>query len=487
MECSSRWDLISRTQLIKGPWTIEEDRKLLEWVKNNGPKKWPGCSDFITGRSGKQCRERWYNTLNPNVKKGGWTAEEDFLIFKFFSEFGSRWSLIASKFSGRTENSIKNRFYSTLRRFSLNDKKAIISNRNGSNEPDANNIQNINNNYNNSTEELMKFFDKAFTEKRRIYFQNSSSDNQESSLAITNKGSVANNLIKNNKKLKKNEGKKTLKKQDLKLPNKDNKKPLELQKLDINNKKKHDNNTNSHTNNSNNKLKEINIPGNILENKNEESKLLSKKRLKDNSPNLNKSENIKLRNNQNQNKKCPVITTLLEETSFPNKPINNSIDFNDFNDCHFNFPLNNRLSMLTSEEDISNKKYLDDKILKNDKIDSDKHIKAEDLYLSISMPDIPIDEGDIHNHLTEYALSFEKTGQYTIENMNNLYDQLNNLENILLTTKQEIFKLNEVTTSDATNQTKPLLNLDLNPSDTKQANVELCSKKRSNARKNKAT
>ena len=60
-----------------GPWQEEEDEKLLEWVKNNGPCKWSICAENIQGRSGKQCRERWFNNLNPNVKKGGWTQQED--------------------------------------------------------------------------------------------------------------------------------------------------------------------------------------------------------------------------------------------------------------------------------------------------------------------------------------------------------------------------------------------------------------------------
>lgn len=112
--------------------------------------KWTSCSDFLSGRSGKQCRERWFNTLNPNVKKGGWTPEEDFLIFKFFSEFGSKWSLIASKFPGRTENSVKNRFYSTLRRISLDKKKNLFGEKknvnNVSNGNNGNVVNNINNN-----------------------------------------------------------------------------------------------------------------------------------------------------------------------------------------------------------------------------------------------------------------------------------------------------------------------------------------------------
>lgn len=211
MQCLHRWNKILKPGLVKGPWTIEEDRKLLEWVKINGPTKWTSCSDFISGRSGKQCRERWYNTLNPNVKKGGWTPEEDFLIFKFFSEFGSKWSLIASKFPGRTENSVKNRFYSTLRRISLDKKKILfnekknvniikskLSNNAINNEYNPNELDNINNNDNSNClsnpvlnndclnmnnpssnlEELMKYLPQAFAEKTQIYLQYKKNEGQ---------------------------------------------------------------------------------------------------------------------------------------------------------------------------------------------------------------------------------------------------------------------------------------------------------------------
>jgi hypothetical protein len=123
VQCLHRWTKILQPGLTKGPWSIEEDRKLMLWVKKEGPNKWTTCAEYIKGRSGKQCRERWLNTLNPNVKKGNWEPEEDYLIFKLFSQFGSQWSKINMYFDKRTENSIKNRFYSTLRRINAEKKK----------------------------------------------------------------------------------------------------------------------------------------------------------------------------------------------------------------------------------------------------------------------------------------------------------------------------------------------------------------------------
>ena len=82
IQCLHRWTKILKPGLVKGPWTREEDQKLVDWVKTEGPTKWAQASLVIEGRSGKQCRERWFNNLSPQVKKGNWTVEEDDIIFK---------------------------------------------------------------------------------------------------------------------------------------------------------------------------------------------------------------------------------------------------------------------------------------------------------------------------------------------------------------------------------------------------------------------
>ena len=116
IQCLHRWSKILKPGLVKGPWSAQEDLALRNWVESQGPTKWSHCSKHIEGRSGKQCRERWFNILNPNVKKGEWTGEEDAVIFQMFQAKGPKWTLIAQCLEGRTENSIKNRFYSTLRK-----------------------------------------------------------------------------------------------------------------------------------------------------------------------------------------------------------------------------------------------------------------------------------------------------------------------------------------------------------------------------------
>ena len=108
---------IKKIELKKGQWSYQEDRLLKQWVKLNGPKNWEACGRFIHGRKGKQCREHWSNCLNPELKKGDWTPEEDFLIMFFYEKCKGSWKKIIPLFNGRIENSIKNRFYSRLRKY----------------------------------------------------------------------------------------------------------------------------------------------------------------------------------------------------------------------------------------------------------------------------------------------------------------------------------------------------------------------------------
>lgn len=126
IQCLHRWNKVLKPGLVKGPWTLEEDTALTQWVCQEGPTKWSKCSTLIPGRSGKQCRERWMNSLSPDVKKGNWTAEEDAMIFKLYNKHGPRWSVISKMIDGRTENSVKNRFYSTIRRLQSNRPDELV-------------------------------------------------------------------------------------------------------------------------------------------------------------------------------------------------------------------------------------------------------------------------------------------------------------------------------------------------------------------------
>jgi hypothetical protein len=111
----------SQRSAKKGNWTLQEDELLFSWVKRFGPTKWTECSKEIKGRCGKQCRERWVNILNPEVKKGNWTEYEQDVIFNNLSTYNTSWSAMSHILPGRTENSIKNYFYSSVRRLRSNN------------------------------------------------------------------------------------------------------------------------------------------------------------------------------------------------------------------------------------------------------------------------------------------------------------------------------------------------------------------------------
>lgn len=103
--------------LKKGPWTPEEDQKLLAYIQEYGHGSWRALpSKAGLQRCGKSCRLRWINYLRPDIKRGKFSLQEEQTIIQLHALLGNRWSAIAAHLPKRTDNEIKNHWNTHLKK-----------------------------------------------------------------------------------------------------------------------------------------------------------------------------------------------------------------------------------------------------------------------------------------------------------------------------------------------------------------------------------
>ena len=114
-QCYMRYSII-KSKYEKGRWTKEQDEELLNLVNKHG-KHWSKISKFyIKNRTGKQIRDRYVNVLDPNLNKEAFSNSEDEKIVQMYILHGRKWAFISKMLYNRTSESVKNRFYSYLKK-----------------------------------------------------------------------------------------------------------------------------------------------------------------------------------------------------------------------------------------------------------------------------------------------------------------------------------------------------------------------------------